>query len=285
MAKSKDEQVLLDHIWKDLHEKGGRSAEAADMAKSARLKYRDNPEMWGELAAMEMVTAGAAAKKSEYFTEAYTHLVHSAEVVIDTFPLGVDESSARERGNAWDPVYGNASAQLEVLRSYYHLIERLTRIIGSPEFASYSTALWHFLLRMLREAGNDSALLLLTIEYAPYADAKTAFTKFQQESLADTSRQITTGARMLNRALVEADYETALAAFKFSLQALTRDRNQLTHFSKQVASNVRADKTVKFNEKLGRWNQELSGHDLKVFAQLLQLNQVGLGKDRVEKID
>lgn len=285
MAKTPKDQELLNTIWLDLHERQGKSAEAAALANTSRAQFTNNQEMVGELAAMEMTTAGAAAKNSQSFAKAYPHFVQAARVVQDAFPLGDNENAARQKGNALDPVYGEVSAQVEMLRSYYHLIDRLSRILSTDTFRSYATSLWNFLTSLLEEMGNIDALLLLTIEYGEYKKALEAYHTFLKESAADPSRRITANARMLNRALVESDYETAITAFTQAIQALATDRRQLAHFGKQVASNVRADKTLAFQEKLWQWSKETEQHDLTPLTELTKLVFIGLGHDRVEKLN
>lgn len=284
MAKIPKDLELLNTIWLDLHERQGKSAEAAALARSSRQRFSDDQEMAGELAAMEMVTAGAAAKNSLSFAEAYPHLVQSAQVVQDAFPLGESEEAARQKGNALDPVYGEVSAQAEMLRSYYHLIERLSRILKDEAFNRYASLLWNFLSGLLSEMGKEDSLLLLTIEYGTYDNAISAYRTFLKESGADPSRHITANARMLNRALVESDYGTAVTCFTQAIQALAADRRQLAHFGKQIASNVRADKTIAFQEKLRQWSEETNQHNLQPFTELTNLVFVGLGHDRVEKL-
>lgn len=288
MAKTAHQQEQLNHIWHHLHEKQGRSAKAAEQARRLRQQYSDNDEMLGELAAMEMVTASAAAQRSRNFSQAYPHFIQSAEVVHQAFPLGKTEEEANTKGNALDVVYGEASAQLEMLRSYFHLIDRLNRVLANKDFGHYTSQLWQFLNIKLSEYSQNNALLLLTIEYGNYHDAQEAYVDFSKKissaEITDISRIITTSARMLNRALVESDYETAVVAFQAAIRALANDRTKLAHFGKQIASNVRADRTIALKKKLESWSQETKGFDLNQLLALQELIFVGLGKNQTDMI-
>lgn len=289
MAKTADQQKQLDYLWYQLHEKEGRSAEAAAQAHALRQQYQDDPEMHGELAAIEMTTANAAAKQSTNFAQAYPYFQQATATVQETFPLGKTDAEALTRGNDLDPVYGSVNAQLEMLRHYYHLVKRLATVLNNPEFSTYVSALWRLLFDLSRELKDEGAALLLVIEHDVYEEAKQAFDRFRQQCGPDSqnfdpSRAITTGARLLNRALQEADYDTALQAFSLALAGLRHDRQQLTHFGKQIASNARAYQELALQEKLTGWQDATSDHDLQIFFDLLNLRFVGLGHDRTAEI-
>lgn len=292
MAKTPDQQKLLDTIWHDLHEKKRLSGQAASLAHKHRLQEDTNSEMALELAHMEFVTAVAAARDSKSYREAHPHLMQAAQVVIETFPLDSDPKRAQEKGNAWDTLYGDQKAQIAILRNYFHLIRRLEQVIPTAQFHAYSHSLWHILLQLSQEFEDDVSIKIFRIENDVYVQAKQAFENFlialdkkEGAVYADSSKVITVASRMMNRALQEGDYDMVLKAFTTALNAVRKDPNELLHFTRQIAVNVRADKKIRETNKFLSWQTDAAKEDLTTIQELVKLTFVGLGNDRVESLD
>ncbi len=289
MSKTPEQQEVLNLIWHKMHERAGDSAGAAEAAQLYRQKESPDTEMALELAAMEFVTSGAAAVKSKTFDQALPFFSQAARVAQETFPLGRNSGLAIDRGNAWDRVYGDQSAQLAMLRNYFHVVRRLERVVDNQTFTIYSQSLWQTLLSLTQEFQDEASILMLQIEHDIYATAKQTFDTFveesEQSSAFDASRVITIASRMLNRSLQEKDYDVTLRAFTVALNALRQDAKKLSHFGRQIASNVRADKNIRERQKLESWRESAKRVDTAVIQALTQLQYVGLGDDRVREIE
>lgn len=292
MAKTPDQQEILNHIWHNLHEKKRHSDEAARVARHHRQQEQPDSEMALELAAMEFVTAGAAARDSKSYKQAHPLFIQAVQVAKETFPLATNQEKARERGNAWEKVYGDQNAQIAMLRNYFHLVRRLEKVISIHQFQTYSHSLWELLLRLSQEFQGDASISMLRIENDEYPQAKQEFEKFLASanqadisSSVDYSRMITISSRMMNRALQEGDYDTTLSSFTAALTALRKNPEKLNHFARQIASNVRVDKDIREKKKLLSWREQARNEDLTPIQKLLELTFFGLGKDRVESID
>lgn len=289
MPISPEQQTILDHIWKTLHESQGNSQAAAQKTREQRLLEEDpTSEMALELAAMEFLTASAAAWRSNSFEKAYSLLVQAVEVIIATFPFAADEELAKLKGKNWDKVYGNLNAQMEMLRNYYNFIRRLVLIIPKEKFVAYSQSLLQTFLSLSEKLNDEATVQIFKIEHSEYPQALEAFEAFvhsikakEKTSKPDSSRIISAAALMRKRALIENDYVTARKTILVAANALRKNPKKLEHFARQIGATFLTERDKAEKEKLQSWQSDAKQYDLSVFEQLLAITYIGLGNDKV----
>ena len=137
-------QLSPSEIWNEFHIKQNRSGEASKLAlKELELidikQFTDESQAdsHGEYARIAEVTGVSAAKKSAEWLEAREHVLRSLQVVLENYPLADTADEATLRGNYWEKVYGDESAQLICLRDIFHLVSMLSEVFSIADLSDF----------------------------------------------------------------------------------------------------------------------------------------------------
>ncbi len=285
-------------IWK-LHVEQGESAEAARMANGVLSEIETDAfsnyaeaSRHGEYARLTEVTSLAAAKKSRSWVEAREHLMRSVETVLNNYPLANNELEAKKRGNYWEAVYGDESAQLICLRDVLHLMQVLAKVLAYDELGKFVVGLANLLTKLSDEKNGERFGLIFLTEEAAYKEAQAAYkrfiTDFGLESKSYSPDQlVTVTSRFLGRAVETKDFIQVGECLNVLLFSLRSEPKLRQFIIKELAKNLALVYRNKFlDDKYQAWSAEAAKDDQikEKINQLLKNTLLGLGQDKLGTI-
>ena len=288
-----------EELWEDLHIKQGKSSEASQKAHEV-LQEIDTQDFsdfsqakdHGEYARISEVTGLAAAKKSKDWSEAREHLLRSLEVTLNNYPLAETEDLAKRKGNYWEKVFGEQSAQLICLRDVLHLSQVLAQIMSTEELEKFTAGLNELLIKLSDEMKGERFGLIFLAEEGEYSKAQVAYQRFvsefgSQSESYDADQLITTASRFLGRAVEEKDFSQVGDCLNTLLLSLRREPRLRIFLIKELSKNLAKLYKDKFlSNRYESWSPEAKKDEElnQKINNLLRSTLVGLGEEKVEKI-
>lgn len=289
----------IGELWNNLHIKQGKSGEASEIAHKIlqtidTKNFTDKNEVkdHGEYARVAEVTGLAAARKSLLWLRAKKHLLRTLDVTSRSYPLAATEEEARRKGNYWEGVYENQSAQLICLRDVLHLAQFLTKLVSTDELKSFLGGINELLFKLSEEKQGECFALIFLTEEAPYEQAKAAFAKFSekfglQKPETDPNQVITVTTRFLARAVSEKDFGQVEECQELLWRCFRANPSlgkfTIVELAKNLAK-VYANQLVELRYEA--WSKKAVGDEeiKQKINQLQQNNFVGLGRNEAKKI-
>jgi len=241
-------QPTPEELWTEMHVKQGKSAaasaEAAAIVDVLNTNDFSDPrvtKLHGEYARIAAVTGLAATKKAESWPETREDLLRTIQVIVDHYPLAADAKTATKKGNYWEGVYGEQSAQLICLRDVLHLAQVLKQILSDKEIEKWMGGLEKLLKKLNSDSGEKFALIFLT-EEAEYQTASHSYREFlsvfgPQTEMYDANGFITVSAKMLGRAVDQLDLNTIITCLR-AINDAAKSTPSLSKFAlKELAAN------------------------------------------------
>lgn len=217
-----------EYLFLQLHERQGRSEEAAILAEEVLAKIdtkdfsdRSLSKANGEYARIAVVSSNSAAKKSLTWYHATSNLQRALRAMSQRYPLAKSENEAKLRGRYWQGVYEGQLSATNCLRDALHVFQTLEVVFpDNKEVIVYAQAIFA-LLQELSQTVDDQALLIFQIEEAPYSLAKESYFHFLRTSGFDQqkgemARLNTVSVRFFIRSVEAEDWSAA----KFNIQQL-----------------------------------------------------------------
>lgn len=178
-----EQQATLQRIWKELHA-AGKTSEALDLAQQElSLIFKDQvTDYYRELVMMVVTLAKSLVKNAKNATELQTFSKVALQESLLSFSVSADANITRQKGNEWDTLYGDISAQKEIVRHLLDLTLLLEVLAQDPELRGIITGLLSILHNPeLSEPKQDRALLIAKIQTASRDQAMAAYQTFLEE--------------------------------------------------------------------------------------------------------
>lgn len=295
------EQISPKDLWQGMHLRG-KSQQASDLGAEilSQLPIQDFRGMrvaqrHGEIAAITEKTSLAVAKRAQSWSVAEQYLIRAGQTVVDHYPVGYTPAEARLRGDYWDPVYGQESAQRICAAHMAELYEILSTLTDSPELGALMHGLRTVLTDQTVSSREHERFDLIGIIEKPtsfYKNVRAAYEEFLKHyafgSEVESFDQIVTVTTMvLGRAQAEGDWSTVRLCLSTLKVAVTQHPEKWKFIVSQVIKNFSLSKKAQIlDSKLRDWAVGArSSQDLhEVIRQLEQLEFLGLGHGTAVKL-
>lgn len=293
------DEITPSYLWNDLHIKG-RTVDASDLSEqvlasirtqggtSERFTDMNVAERHGEIAAITMVTSLAAFQRAPAWPAAEEFLVRATQTAAHHYPLGHDTEEASLRGDYWDPVYGEESAQRIAAGHLVKLYDILSALTHNVELQALSTGLKTFLCEGSSDNQDQARFdLIHTIgkNSSQYTLVRAAYQEFMkrfgfESSVESLDQIVTVTSKVLGKAFAEKDMKTVLWCLTTMKIALQKQPNLWKFIAKEIAKNF--DPKIKerlSKNKLDEWS-DLARSSEELLALITQLEGMvflGLG--------
>jgi hypothetical protein len=284
-------------LWDELHVLRGESAHAAKLAidqlimlAKQDLQKESVRNAHGEYARIAHKASGAVVKRSPTYASAASHLRIAGWTIVDHYPVGKTEHTAQERGELWDPVYGNESAQRICAQDMLEYFQIMTYIAQSDELHLSAVGLTHYLEKIIQQQGDSERFdYIKTIKQDSFKDAIEAYEAFLQRfglrsEVKDLDQVITLSAIMFGRALDHADAKAVALSLNTIRAAVMQQRSLLGFAVGQLKKNFSYERRqIGLNKKLSSWSEAAKNDDafLALVKELESLRFLGTGKKNV----
>ncbi len=293
MAKNSPKEIWSTHLSGDSSKAASMAKQELDGVRHAGFNDFTVAVAHAEYARLTEVTARAAAKKSLTWSEAKRLLELSLHTVIDHYPLSSDRSEAERKGNYWEGVLGEQSAQLICLRDVLHLAQILGKLLSHEELNHFIAGLHRLLENLSDQKAGERFALIFLIEEAPYDRAKQAYQtylhKFVSESgdKFDLNQAITVNSRFLGRCVAASDFDQFKAGLETWLQIFKQAGKLRTFAIKELTKNLSTVfRDGLLDSKYQLWSKKASKDKNFRFKieELLNNVFVGVAKNEVREI-
>lgn len=185
---TEQEQGTLTHIWSGLHE-NGRSQQAAELArrKFVSLPTQEfdatQPDIYyTELARQVVVTGTAAARKEKNTVRAFPLLLHSAETIVQSYPIAHTAGEAKKRAAFWNAsgAENNDFPAGQTLRDTLHTLRALEMMFESDAYEDLKEEILLAMAEVSHRYPQDRFALIGQIEEAELDEAQEAFKTFTE---------------------------------------------------------------------------------------------------------